>query len=480
MKHLTYIVLLLVANLALGQSFLNKEQNWLLDSKLPLEDYKYDFQYYHDSTFNAVRKNMLLEIAPHVEGGIQSSKGVIKAGLNLNFYGTYKYLLDGFVAYNGGYINSPNVIYHSPLQAKSFFLFNHGSSNYSYHDLRTRISYKPNKYIQFQAGIDKHKIGEGDRSLLLGDQGIANPFAMLKVNFWKLEYINLQQIWRDGASFHYVPKGNASHYINFKASKKFSFGIFESVTHLIKDTLYNRGYDVEYLNPLIFYRPQEYSLGSSDNVILGINSHYTFKNTMVYGQFILDEFLLSNLRARNRWWANKYGGQIGVKSFLKLNKMTVFWRSELNIVRPYTYSHNKAGLSYSNQGQTVAHPLGSNFIEWYNQAQFTIKKNNIHIWVQYYLKGNDSLTSNTSYGGDIYKSYILKPSWQDTLFYIGSGTKINCFQLGIYYSRFITKFRWECFIEPRIKIQTQDGKLASQFYAFIGIRSRLFNDNRNY
>jgi len=201
---------------------------------------------------------------------------------------------------------------------------------------------------------------------------------------------------------------------------------------------------------------------------------------MLYGQFVLDEFLLSNLRARNRWWANKYGGQIGIKSQFKLNQNTLFWRSELNIVRPFTYAHNKAGLSYSNQGQTMAHPLGSNFIEWYNEAQFSVKKNNFHVYIQYYLKGNDSLTSNTSYGGDIYKTYNLKPIWQVTLVYIGSGTKMKCLQLGITYSRLVSKYRWECFIEPRIRILTQQGNYTSQFYAIVGIRSRLFSDKRNY
>lgn len=480
MKYVTYISFLFIVKLAQAQFFLTKEQNWLLNSNAPLESYKYDFQYFNDSTFNSTRKNLLVDIAPHLEGGIQATKGALRTGFNLNFYANYNYFLEFFATYNGGYINQFNTIYESTLQAKSFFLFKHGAANYTYHDLRSRICYKPNKFIQFQGGIDKHKIGEGDRSVLIDDRGIANPFVLLKVHFWKLEYLNLQQIWREGSPFHYTPKGNATHFINFKANKKFSFGIFESVTHLIKDTLYNRGYDVEYLNPLIFYRPQEYSLGSSDNVILGINTHLTIKNTMLYGQFVLDEFLLANLKARNRWWANKYGGQIGLKTHKKINQNSVFLRSELTLIRPFTYSHSGADLSFSNQGLTMAHPLGSNFIEWYNEAQLCVKKLTIHVWTNYYLKGIDSLTSMTSYGGDVYKSYSLKPSWQDTLFYIGSGVKINRFQIGLKISKLITKYRWEGFIETRLSIQTQNGQQQTRYFIYTGIRSRLFNDMRNY
>jgi hypothetical protein len=481
MRKLFYIIFFFqTSTYCLTQISLNKEANWSLANKNQLESYKYDFLFYDDSTFNNVRKNLNIELTPHLESGLQANKGVIKSGLNLNFYSTYKYLIDFYVAYNGGYINTANTIYESGLQAKSFFQFKHSASHYSYHDLRTRIIYKTNKYIQFHAGIDKHMIGEGDRSILIGDQGIANPFALLKINFWKFEYLNMQQIWREGRTFHYSPKGNATHFINFKPSKKFSFGIFETVTHLIKDTLYNRGFEVEYLNPLIFYRPQEYSVGSTDNVMLGLNSHLTFRNTMFYGQFILDEFLLSSIRSRTRSWLNKFGVQLGVKSKTTIKETPVFVRSELNMVRPYTYSHAGANLSFTNQQQTMAHPLGANFIEWYNEAKFSHKKINYAIWVQYYLKGVDSLGTTTSFGGDLYKPYTAKPINQNENFYIGSGVKINGFQFGLNASTIVSKYKWEFFVEPRLLIQIQNGIYQTNFYGLIGIRSRLFSDKRNY
>ena len=35
---------------------------------------------------------------------------------------------------------------------------------------------------------------------------------------------------------------------------------------------YNRGYEISYLNPIIFYRPVEYSMGSNKgNALMGLN-----------------------------------------------------------------------------------------------------------------------------------------------------------------------------------------------------------------
>jgi hypothetical protein len=480
MKYSFTFVILFVLLQIQAQSFLENENEWLLNSKLKHEAYKFDFQTYNDSTFINYRKNINFELAPHLLYASEKNKFHLQNGFQTNFYGNFKYLVSVFFQYNAGYTNAVNSIYESSLQPKSFLFHSISSSNYIYQDIRSRIILNPNKYIEFQVGLDKHKIGEGDRSMLLGNQGISNPFALLKFNFWKLEYINMQQIWRDRRTNHYVPKGNATHFINFKPSKKFSFGIFETVTHLMKDTLYNRGYDVEYLNPLIFYRAQEYSIGSTDNVILGINTHFTLKNTMIYGQFVLDEFFKDSLIQQKRWIHNKFGGQIGFKSLFSLSSHKIFIRSELNFARPYTYSHNKAQLNFANQGLPQAHPLGSNFVEWYNEINFDVKKFNIHFWTSYYLKGNDSIGSITSYGGDIYKDYSKSPINKISGYYIGSGIKTNCLQIALNISRELSKYKWSCFIEPRMIFTRYSSTKINDIYLTFGLKSRLNSENRNY
>ena len=56
-----------------------------------------------------------------------------------------------------------------------------------------------------------------------------------------------------------------------------------------------RGFDVNYLNPIIFYRAIEFETGQdAGNAILGASAKYKWNDKInLYSQFILDEFSLS-------------------------------------------------------------------------------------------------------------------------------------------------------------------------------------------
>ena len=50
--------------------------------------------------------------------------------------------------------------------------------------------------------------------------------------------------------------------------------------------------------------------------MIGFNSKWVpHKKWHLYGQFMFDEFRLSEIQAGNGWWANKYGFQVGAKHF---------------------------------------------------------------------------------------------------------------------------------------------------------------------
>jgi hypothetical protein len=82
-----------------------------------------------------------------------------------------------------------------------------------------------------------------------------------------------------------------------------------------------------------------------------------------YGQLVLDEFVLENIKEGNGWWANKYAIQGGIKYFNALGIDNLDLQAEVNIVRPYTYSHNTEYGNYSNYMQPIAHPVGANIKE---------------------------------------------------------------------------------------------------------------------
>ena len=346
--------------------------------------------------------------------------------------------------------------------------------NYLYTDIRSRISFTPNHIFNFQAGLDHNFIGEGSRSMLLSDYGKPYPFALIRTNFWRVEYSVLYQFMHEIHGSQNEFKFMSSHHVSFNASKNVNFGLFETVIFQPKDTLVNRGFDVEYLNPLVFYRPQEYALGSSDNVLIGIDATVKWHKHTFYGQIIVDEFDLPQLRAKTGYWANKFGGQLGAKGRFGQNN-EFFYRVEYNFARPYTYTHVSDDLAYGNQGTNLAHPYSANFMEILGEVKYQRKKWLFKLFSNYYLKGENQF--GYSFGGNVYDSYVNRP--EDYGFYIGRGKQKNasnilltaCYQP-------INGYSLNAFIEGHVKNVVQAKETT--YLLVVGIRSLLWNDHRNY
>ena len=356
------------------------------------------------------------------------------------------------------------------------YIYNSGSNYNLYTDIRGRISYTPNHIFNFQAGLDHNFIGQGSRSLFLSDYGKPYPFGLIRANFWRFEYSVLYQFFKEGQQGDWEGKFASSHHISFKPTKWLNIGVFESVVFQPRDTLLERGFDVEYLNPFVFYRPQEYSVGSSDNVLLGLEVSAVVKSDhTIYSQLILDEFYLSELRNRTGWWANKFGAQFGAKGRFSFGQNNFFYRTEYNFVRPYTYSHISEQFNYGNQGQTLSHPYGSNFMEVLGELKWSRNKLSAKFFFNYVMKGEDH--SGYSYGGNVYQSYTLRPYEYDH--FTGQGNQSNRANLSLSVAYRITKHgNLNVFIENYLRYNTNN---ANPSYSFVvGIRSLLWNDYRNY
>lgn len=342
------------------------------------------------------------------------------------------------------------------------------------HNVLGRISYSPNSIFNFQAGLDRNFVGEGNRSLLLSDFGKPYPFAQIRAKFWHVEYTTQYQFLRE-SSINQAAKSKfaTSHYISWNILPNWNLGIFETVVFRPSDTLLQRGFDPEYLNPLIFYRPQEYAVGSSDNVLLGLSSSLRWNKTVFYSQFVLDEFLLSEILGRTGWWGNKYGLQLGAKSFGKYQGLPLFWRVEANAVRPYTYSHINSAQNYGNRGLPLAHPYGANFLEVLAELKINYKAFLFHFFVSGGVQGDN--TNGFNYGGDIYEPYINRP--QDYNVSLGQGLKRNFARLQLIAQYKIKGTDLKLFTELNYRYDKGNG---SNIMPIVGIRNALWNDYRNY
>jgi hypothetical protein len=343
-------------------------------------------------------------------------------------------------------------------------------------DLRGRLSFSPNKFVNLQVGYDENFIGEGQRSLLLSDYGKPYGFGLTRLNFWRLEYLIMYQFMQErNASSQKISKFGATHYLNISAAKWLQFGLFETVFFQPNDTLLNRGFEPEYLNPMIFYRPQEYALGSADNVLIGIDGSIKLKPITLYAQLMLDEFSLTEIRAKSKWWASKYGMQAGAKAVVKMRNNPLFLRGELNVVRPYSYSHLSVAQSYTNNGEVLAHPYGANFSEILFEAKYSFGNWMAEFFINYTLKGFDD---TLNYGGNIFIPYLNRPE-NDYGHKIGQGAKNNAFRglLRLSYEIF-EESKMQVFAEFQFRENTYLIEPKAQF--LIGLRTRLWNDYRNY
>jgi hypothetical protein len=353
----------------------------------------------NDSDFDYTYNNTRMAV---VQGGL---------GKNLNFHSVIYESQGRFANYFNRYAESiaadgggnPAIIPGFGI-AKDF-----RETAYDYPLATGYLSYSPGELFNFQFGHGKNFLGDGYRSLFLSDVGSPSPFFKINTTFWKLKYTNTwmslrdvrQEATIDGA---FTTKYMATHYLSYNITKRWNIGLFESV---LWDNSNDRGFDLNYINPIIFYRAIEFSTGPrSGNALIGLSSKYKFSdNFLMYGQLIIDEFSTSDVFGGEKSWKNKLGYQIGAKYFRPFNVENLFLQFEYNQVRPFTYSHNTVVLNYGHNNQSMAHLWGANFREFIAIARYEKDRFYGSAKVVFGEKGFDFNTEEDSfnYGGDIYR-----------------------------------------------------------------------------
>ncbi|WP_240347859.1 hypothetical protein [Longitalea arenae] len=234
-----------------------------------------------------------------------------------------------------------------------------------YLDARGSIHFTAAKYLDFQFGYDKQFIGNGYRSLFLSD--FSNSYLFLKINtrIWKFNYMNLftelipQTININAGNKLLDKKYAAMHHLSMDVTKWLNVGVFEAVVFGRENH-----FEFSYLNPVIFLRLAEQQNGSADNAFVGIDLKANVaKRLQFYGQLVLDELVVKELKDGNGWWANKFAIQMGGKYINAFSVKNLDLQGEINLVRPFTYSHFDSVANYTHYNQPMAHPLGANFVE---------------------------------------------------------------------------------------------------------------------
>lgn len=355
-----------------------------------------------------------------------SSRGVELRGWIAKKIGFYTYFTDNqetMPSFAAAYTNK----YQAVPGADFYTAF--AGDKYDYLLARGYIDFAAIKdHVNITLGYDKHFLGDGMRSLFLSDFSAGATFLRINTRIWKLNYQNLYMEltpqYTRGSDRRLPHKYATMHMLSVNATKWLNIGLFESVIFDRRDR-----YEFSYMIPLILYRQIERSLGSPDNVLLGINfKAIAAKHLQFYGQFMLDEFTAKEVFGGNGYWANKFGLQLGGKYFDAFTVKNLDLHGEINIVRPFTYTHFDSTANYTHYNQPLAHPLGAGFAEILGMIRYQPVRNlYMSLKGMYYKQGVDTLGSN--FGNNIFSDYETRSS--DYGIGLINGVRTNCALLNL-------------------------------------------------
>jgi hypothetical protein len=399
-------------------------------------------------------------------------RGLIAKKIGFDFYATdnqerppffVKQFVDSFSAV-------PGAGFYKPFKTTA----------YDYFDARGSVFFNVTKYIQVQFGYDKNFIGNGYRSLYLSD--FSNNYLFLKLNtrIWKLNYQNifmeLSPRENDNNGDKLLDKKYAAmHHLSFQINRWLNVGLFESI-------IFGREnhFDFSYLNPIIFYRSIEQQNGSADNANIGLDLKANVaKKLQFYTQFLIDEFKLDEMKSGNGWWGNKYAFQLGGKYIDAFGIKNLDLQGELNLARPFTYSHYDSVAEYSHYNQPLADPKGANFVEGIAIARYQPHpKWNIQGKIIAWKQGLDS--GGVDYGSNIFRLYTDRP--KDYGWSIGDGRSSTGINTSLYVGYEVFE---NLFIDGSIMIRKfdvpDDAKLTRNSTMFtLGLRLNMFRREYDY
>ncbi len=353
-----------------------------------------------------------------------------------------------------------------------------GDNAYDFIQARGHIAFNATKHINLQFGHDRFFIGNGYRSMLLSDFSNYMPFFKIQTKVWKLQYTNLYT--QLVADVDYTNTGTigvnafpkkfmATHHLSMNITKKLNVGLFETIIFSREDSLGNNTFEWNYLNPIILYRSVEQLTGSPDNALLGLDLKYQLlEKTYLYGQFLIDEFIVSNVLEDKGNWTNKFGYQVGLKHFDIFGIDNLDIQLEHNFARPYTYTHQDFYTNYTHYNQPLAHPLGANFKEFIGIIRYQpIPRLYGVAKLIYFEKGLDLAGEN--YGGNILLSYTDRtPAESDN--FVGQGLLLKQFHADFKVSY---QLKHNLFIDFQQIVRKGDTNQYNQNESFTSLGIRL-------
>jgi hypothetical protein len=343
-------------------------------------------------------------------------------GSNIYFYTSGFENQGQFPNYLNQYVRETGIV---PGQA---YDFNGGVGSKDWSYATSIVGYSPSSKVNIEAGIDKTFIGDGYRSMLLSDFASNYPLIRLKVDLGKkVRYMVMWAYMQDQTTpkLDSLPhsanriKWGVFHYVDWSITNRASLGFFNA---MIAPGSYDNGsphgFDINYVNPILFIKSAAPSGPIPDNTLIGFNAKYKILDkTIVYSQFIYDQ-LASNGNSKD-------GFQLGLRGADLLSVNSFNYLLEFNTSKPYNTSNQYTLVNYTDLDEPLSHPFGSNFKEVVGILSYSIGRFDFRgelDYAKYYLNLATFSDGNGIIFPDLTSQYSNTSTGVNTTFKYAQGT----------------------------------------------------------
>jgi len=338
------------------------------------------------------------------------------------------------------------------------------------------LSFTPLKSLNIQAGHSKHFIGSGYRSMLLSDNSMAYPFLKLTFTKDKFQYSVMfteHQNFRTKFYFYHYKKHGSYLFLNYFPIKNLEIGFFEAIMWKTTNELtFERKVPLLYYVPMPGIREAVYGLNNNNNILLGLNASYRLlKYAEIYSQFALDDVK-----------TKRYSYQAGFRIFdlfnNKFKKQNLYFQTEYNYAKPYTYTHNYAYSAFTNFNEPLINTLGAGFAERIAILNWQLYGFEIELKYNNILTSTD--TTGANFGTNLMQSN-LSASYQSSNSFVGQGNKTTIANLNLSFGYIINpSTNLKIFVEVNKRTFLSEINENELFFVSFGIKNTLNNIYTDY
>lgn len=276
---------------------------------------------------------------------------------------------------------------------------------FAYHDETIAYLKVATNHFEIAYGKFSNQWGAGlTGSLVLSDYATSYNQLLLRLKIWKLKYSSvfaelIDYAYQTNLSIPQNKKYFAAHRLDIQFHPNINVGLFESVITA------GRGFDIGYLNPIMFYRSMEHYYGSPDNAAIGADFNWrALPSLALYGQIFIDD--LTTGKIGTGFWGNKFAYLAGIYVVDPFQVQNVDFRVEYGRVDPYTYTRSATrpqdnATAYLHYGTPLGYfsPPNSDYL--YLEARYRFTKQLIASLSYSRYRHGANPDSLTNVGGDI-------------------------------------------------------------------------------